>query len=732
MAAENFGVFVNTTSTRTVDGTELAPVVVSSVTKKATVATLRGFVDAGQNVFIGGGGTNVVISVPTPFNGVSGYDNIAIGGLSEDGNGTTAPALAALTTGVSNVCIGNSAGAAITTGDYNTFIGEFAGSMTTTARQNTAIGNYCLQANTTGVNNVAIGSGAVGSNTTASGNVGIGNDALGLNTTGGFNVAIGAAALSQNITGSNNIAIGQTAAAGNLGDNNVAIGTFALSQSTGTGNIAMGLDALQNTTTGSNNIAIGSSAGVDNTTSSSLCWIGGKKGQGSVPLIWAGAIAPADSDLHASDFSVFWDDTNGAANMNIKGKTANGTVVTQSVPLSGTLAKTSQIPSAANPSATIGTSATNGSAATFMRSDAAPALASTISAAGPIGSSSVVPVLTYNAAGQLTTVTTATITPAAIGAAPSAGSSSIVTVGTLTGGMVNPQYGGTGVVNNSANTLTFSGNFGLTLTLSGTTSLTLPTSGTLATTAQTGLPRGYWSGCELSNNTAQAVTIQAGSWRDNTNTYNLVLASSITKVFQASGNWSAGNAGNLNDSGGFTNAGYHIFLIYNPTILATDVIATRDIGTVPPSPSLPTGYTAWRRIGYQKISGGTLLAMRQVGNRFSWAAPVASAGNPITVNNAQVAITHAGVPNGVIVDADSSYLYACTTTANVAFYDAAASGSSLGAGQGDLYLPTPSQDIAGRIRIQTTTGQLTYTNTASNISLYVWDYGWWEYFQATI
>lgn len=43
--------------------------------------------------------------------------------------------------------------------------------------------------------------------------------------------------------------------------------------------------------------------------------------------------------------------------------------------------------------------------------------------------------------------------------------------------------GGTGVANNAANTITFSGNFGLTVTLSGTTSVTFPTSGTLATLA---------------------------------------------------------------------------------------------------------------------------------------------------------------------------------------------------------------------------------------------------------
>jgi hypothetical protein len=51
--------------------------------------------------------------------------------------------------------------------------------------------------------------------------------------------------------------------------------------------------------------------------------------------------------------------------------------------------------------------------------------------------------------------------------------------GSPTWGTLGPVYGGTGVSNNSANTITFSGNYGLTLTLSNTTSVTLPTSGTL-------------------------------------------------------------------------------------------------------------------------------------------------------------------------------------------------------------------------------------------------------------
>jgi hypothetical protein len=50
---------------------------------------------------------------------------------------------------------------------------------------------------------------------------------------------------------------------------------------------------------------------------------------------------------------------------------------------------------------------------------------------------------------------------------------------------VTPAQGGTGVANNSANTITFSGAFGITMTLTNTTAITFPTSGTLATLAGT-------------------------------------------------------------------------------------------------------------------------------------------------------------------------------------------------------------------------------------------------------
>ena len=65
---------------------------------------------------------------------------------------------------------------------------------------------------------------------------------------------------------------------------------------------------------------------------------------------------------------------------------------------------------------------------------------------------------------------------------------SSVTGGTYTGGtwngnVITPAYGGTGIANNAASTITITGAYGTTITVTGTTGVTLPTSGTLATLA---------------------------------------------------------------------------------------------------------------------------------------------------------------------------------------------------------------------------------------------------------
>ena len=60
-----------------------------------------------------------------------------------------------------------------------------------------------------------------------------------------------------------------------------------------------------------------------------------------------------------------------------------------------------------------------------------------------------------------------------------------ITTGTWTATVVSPVYGGTGIANNVASTITITGAYSLGLTLSAATALTLPTTGTLATLAGT-------------------------------------------------------------------------------------------------------------------------------------------------------------------------------------------------------------------------------------------------------
>jgi hypothetical protein len=65
------------------------------------------------------------------------------------------------------------------------------------------------------------------------------------------------------------------------------------------------------------------------------------------------------------------------------------------------------------------------------------------------------------------------------GFTPSTATNGVITVA----GTLSAANGGTGVANNAANTITFTGNYSLGLTLTGNTGVTLPTTGTLATLA---------------------------------------------------------------------------------------------------------------------------------------------------------------------------------------------------------------------------------------------------------
>ena len=71
----------------------------------------------------------------------------------------------------------------------------------------------------------------------------------------------------------------------------------------------------------------------------------------------------------------------------------------------------------------------------------------------------------------------------------------IATIGTITSGtwhgsVIGAVYGGTGIANNAASTITISGSYSTTLTVTGTTALTLPTAGQVMVSNTTGVTGG--------------------------------------------------------------------------------------------------------------------------------------------------------------------------------------------------------------------------------------------------
>lgn len=167
----------------------------------------------------------------------------------------------------------NIAIASTTGGNY--FFGN-AGNLTMTGNgNNTGVGNAALQRNTTGFYNNAIGSGALFRNTTGYENTANGFDVLQDNTTGYWNTANGDAALYNNTTGYANTADGVAALDFNTtGYANTANGYYSLYNNNGYNNTADGYYSLFNNSTGIGNVALGSYAGSDSTNASNSFFVG--------------------------------------------------------------------------------------------------------------------------------------------------------------------------------------------------------------------------------------------------------------------------------------------------------------------------------------------------------------------------------------------------------------------------------------------------------------------------
>ena len=218
------------------------------------------------------GDSNVAVGQNALDTNTTGSQNVAIGVMALDANDTTNNNVAVgyhalkANTAANNIAIGVNAGLANTSGNKNTVVGYNAFKANTTTNRCTAVGNEALNASTQDAC-TAVGNEAGKGITNGDHNTAIGNEALkgdGTNAvTGAANVAVGSMCMQDNTSGGNNTSVGYKSMENNTtGGSNVSMGWKCMdANTTGSDNVAIGREALVQNQTANYNVCIGNYAG---------------------------------------------------------------------------------------------------------------------------------------------------------------------------------------------------------------------------------------------------------------------------------------------------------------------------------------------------------------------------------------------------------------------------------------------------------------------------------------
>lgn len=140
-------------------------------------------------------------------------------------------------------------------------------------------------------------------------------------------------------------------------------------------------------------------------------------------------------------------------------------------------------------------------------------------------------------------------------------------------------------------------------------------------------PAGYIFNMALSNNaTTTKLDVAAGRCRDSTDVIDIYLNTPVTAgLIQTSGSWAAGNTQNKLDAGvRANNTWYHVFAIRRDSDGNGDFIFSLSST----SPTLPLGYTKFRRIGAVRTDGsGNIIPFYQIDSEFYWVTPILDMSN---------------------------------------------------------------------------------------------------------
>lgn len=221
---------------------------------------------------------------------------------------------------------------------------------------------------------------------------------------------------------------------------------------------------------------------------------------------------------------------------------------------------------------------------------------------------------------------------------------------------------------------------------------------TLTTTLNPTLVPNYISGLTLSTaGGSGTMSIAAGVANDSTNTTLMNLSSAISKT---TASWAVGTGNGGLDTGSIANSTwYHFYEIERVDTGVVDVV----FSTSASSPTLPTNYTLYRRIGSGKTDGSAKwTAFTQIYKTFLWSTSVQDLSNG-AVTSASRTLQTLTVPTGIIVTA----LFRASTLASaitVMFTSPSESDQAVTAGTNhELGNGATASTVGGRFSVITNT-----------------------------
>lgn len=175
-------------------------------------------------------------------------------------------------------------------------------------------------------------------------------------------------------------------------------------------------------------------------------------------------------------------------------------------------------------------------------------------------------------------------------------------------------------------------------------------------------PAGTIKGLTISRASATTFTVATGICRneDAGIPYNMTLGSAFTKSLSA---WAVGSGNGGLDTGAVAaTTWYHVFPIRKDSDGSIDVLYSLSVA----APTMPTGYTAFRRVGSFLTNGSSqIVNFLQIGERFLWDVPVVDvdATNPGTAAVTRTITTPLGLVTTALVTAG---VYTGTSATNTA------------------------------------------------------------------